>query len=227
MLSVRLARGMPDQFTTVRREGRFERLDRGSRFIGICRQLDEAEDAERLLDDARVLFPQATHYVYAWRISRPVLLQRFSDDGEPQGTAGRQVLEVLIKEGIDMAGLVVIRYFGGVKLGTGGLTRAYSQTARGALSDALPVEFVRCHTFALSTDYAVYHQLSGRLESEGYFQQTPVFGETVRWIVGAAADRTDTLREMIMNISAGGASVEPTGEKWLERESFFRDSSRS
>jgi putative IMPACT (imprinted ancient) family translation regulator len=87
------------------------------------------------------LYPEATHYVYGWRIDRPVQLQRFSDDGEPQGTAGRQVLEVILREEIDRVAIVVVRYFGGIKLGTGGLTRAYSHGARGALFDAQPIEY--------------------------------------------------------------------------------------
>ncbi len=212
---------MPDRYRTVRREGRFEFLERGSRFIGICRPIIEANDAITLLDDARNLYPEATHYVYAWRIDRPVQLQRFSDDGEPQGTSGRQVLEVLLREEIDRAAIVVVRYFGGIKLGTGGLTRAYSHAAKGALTEAEPIDIVRCQTFSLTTDYAVFHQLSGRLEMDGYFQQTPDFGASVQWIVGATEDRVDLLHELVMNISSGEAVLEPAGEMWLESSRAF------
>jgi uncharacterized YigZ family protein len=207
---------MSNRFTTVRREGRFEFFDRGSRFIGICRPIASADEAAAFLEDVRVSYPEATHYVYAWRIDRPVQLQRFSDDGEPQGTAGRQALEVILREGIDRVAIVVVRYYGGVKLGTGGLTRAYSQGARGALLDAQPVEYIRCQTFSVETDYAVYHQLSGRLEASGYFQQIPEFGASVLWVVGATDDRVASLHEMIMNYSSGEAVWKPAGEKWLE-----------
>ncbi len=216
---------MSDRFTTVRREGHFEFFDRGSRFIGICRPIASADEATALLDDARVLFPEATHYVYGWRIDRPVQLQRFSDDGEPQGTAGRQVLEVILREEIDRVGIVVIRYFGGIKLGTGGLTRAYSYGARGALLDAQPVEYIRCRTFSVMTDYAVYHQLAGRLEASGYYQQTPDFGASVRWIVGTTEDRVESLHEMVMNFSSGEAVWEPAGERWLEATMMIDESS--
>lgn len=212
---------MSDRFTTVRREGCFEFFERGSRFIGICRPIESAEDATAFLEDTRVQYPEATHYVYAWRIDRPVQLQRFSDDGEPQGTAGRQVLEVILREEIDRVAIVVVRYYGGVKLGTGGLTRAYSHGARGALFEAQPIEFIRCQTFSVVTDYSVYHQLSGRIEAGGYFQRTPEFGASVRWIVGATDDRVDSLHEMIMNYSSGEAVWEHAGEQWLESTLFI------
>ncbi len=216
---------MSDRFTTVRREGRFEFFERGSRFIGIGRPIASAEEATAFLEDMRVVYPEATHYVYAWRIDRPVQLQRFSDDGEPQGTAGRQVLEVILREEIDRVAIVVVRYFGGIKLGTGGLTRAYSYGARGALIESQPVEYIRCQTFSVETDYAVYHQLSGRIEAGGYFQQTPEFGASVRWIVGATEDRIDSLHEMIMNFSSGEAVLEPAGERWLESTFLVNPSS--
>lgn len=207
---------MADRFTTVKREGSVEFIERGSRFIGICRPIASAEEATAFLEDMRVVYPEATHYVYAWRTDRPVQLQRFSDDGEPQGTAGRQVLEVILREEIDRVAIVVVRYYGGIKLGTGGLTRAYSYGARSALIEAQPIEYVRCQTFEVTTDYAVYHQLAGRIESGGFFQETPEFGASVRWIVGATDDRVGSLHELIMNYSSGEAAWMPAGEQWLE-----------
>ncbi|NLB28303.1 MAG: YigZ family protein [Clostridiaceae bacterium] len=207
---------MTDHYRTVRREGLFELTERGSRFIGICRPLTSEEDALELQNKARQRYPEARHYVYAWRIDSPSLLQRFSDDGEPHGTGGRQLLDALLAEKIDRGAIVVVRYFGGILLGTGGLSRAYAKAARGALSKAGPVSFVRCELFMLETDYAVFHLLENRLGSAGFFQETPEYGVSVRQRVGARAGQTDELRALVMNLSAGAAILEPCGESWIE-----------
>ena len=209
---------MADQFKTVRREGVFELTQRGSRFIGICRPIETEHDAQKLLEDSRILYPEARHYVYAWRTNIPYLLQRFSDDGEPHGTGGRQLLEALLREEVDRAAIVVIRYFGGILLGTGGLSRAYAGAARGALMKAEPVQFLQCQAFLLEAAYADFHQIGGRLQMDNYFLEAPDFGVTVRQIVGATSDRVDSLRELVANMSAGNATLVPAGERWIETD---------
>lgn len=208
---------MIESFQTVRRQGTFEHTERGSRFIGLCRPILTEEDAQALLDEARVLYPEARHYVYAWRTNEPSFLQRFSDDGEPRGTGGRQLLEVLLGRSIDRAALVVVRYFGGILLGTGGLSRAYALAAREALEDAQPVTFIRCETFLLQADYADFHQLEGRLAAAGFFQEPPEFGVGVRQVVGATADRIEELRQLVMSSSAGRAVLAASGLRWIEQ----------
>ncbi len=129
------------------------------------------------------------------------------------------MLDVLLQEEIDRAALVVVRYFGGILLGTGGLSRAYSRTARGALEEAGPVRFVRCKTFLLEADYAVFYQLGGRLEAGGFFLEPAVFGVTVSQLVGATLDRVEELHALVMNLSSGQASLKAEGERWLEASS--------
>ena len=209
---------MNDHYRTVRREGSFELTERGSRFIGICRPITYEEEAVQLQADARQRYPEARHYVYAWRTDSPSLLQRFSDDGEPHGTGGRQLLDALLAEQIDRAALVVVRYFGGILLGTGGLSRAYAKAARGAVHDARPVRFIRCGTFVLETDYATFHLLEKRIAAAGFFQESAEYDHQVRQLVGAPQDRIDELRELIMNLSAGEALLEPAGDRWLEED---------
>lgn len=207
---------MSDQYKTVRRQGLYELTDRGSRFIGLCEPILSEQDALDLINSSRVRYPEARHYVYAWRTNLPCQLQRFSDDGEPHGTGGRQVLDALLQEEIDRAAIVVVRYFGGILLGKGGLSRAYSKAARGALEAALPVRFVRCQSFRLEADYPVFHQLQGRLEAGGFFLEPAIFGERVEQLVGATADRVEELRALVMNLSSGQIAFKPEAERWLE-----------
>jgi len=115
------------------RDGRGDFEDRGSRFLGsVFRMPDEAAFVAALAG-ARAKHPKARHHCWAWRLEST---HRFHDDGEPGGTAGRPMLQVLDSAGLVQAGVIVVRYFGGVKLGTGGLVRAYTAATQRALLDA-------------------------------------------------------------------------------------------
>jgi uncharacterized YigZ family protein len=109
-------------YTTLARRAEHEEVVRGSRFVALVAPLARPEDAQDLLDEARRRYPDATHHAFAMRWGQTM---RASDDGEPGGTAGRPMLEVLLKHDLDHVAAVVVRTFGGTKLGAGGLARAY------------------------------------------------------------------------------------------------------
>ena len=115
---------MRDNYRTVASSSQIELEEKKSRFIAVCRPLVNEIEANAFVSGIRQEYPDATHHVYAWILGGETILQRYSDDGEPQGTAGIPVLDVLRKNGIDQAGIVVVRYFGGTLLGTGGLVHA-------------------------------------------------------------------------------------------------------
>ncbi len=121
---------------TAQREAELEEVVQGSRFIARVRPVSSVESALELLAELRSAHPNASHHCWAYRVGEA---QRFSDDGEPGGTAGRPMLEVMLKRDLDMVAAVVVRYFGGKKLGAGGLARAYS----GAVAKALDVAGIR------------------------------------------------------------------------------------
>ncbi len=121
---------------TVAKAEQHEDVIEGSRFVGFVWPATSPEEALALLESVRRAHPEATHHCWAYRINE---VQRFSDDGEPGGTAGRPMLEVILKRQLNMVAAVVVRYYGGKKLGAGGLVRAYS----GAVSKALDRAGVR------------------------------------------------------------------------------------
>lgn len=123
--------GQPRRFPA--REGEGSHEDRGSRFLAWVFPAASEEAFERRLELAREQHPKARHHCWAWRIGQAY---RFHDDGEPGGTAGRPMLQVLEGSGLDDLGAICVRYFGGVKLGTGGLARAYSGATARALEEA-------------------------------------------------------------------------------------------
>ncbi len=124
---------MADERLTIAKPAEHEDVVAGSRFIARVKRVASPEDAAELLDAARADHPDATHHCWAYRIASEV---RFSDDGEPGGTAGRPMLEVMLKRDIDGCAAVVVRYFGGKKLGAGGLARAYGAAVARALDAA-------------------------------------------------------------------------------------------
>ena len=119
---------MKDHYLVPGQDCRTEFIERKSRFITSLRRVETQEEADAFIAEIRAEFPDATHNCVAYRIRTP-LIERFSDDGEPGGTAGMPMLDVLKKEDLYNVAVVVTRYFGGVLLGAGGLVRAYSKGA--------------------------------------------------------------------------------------------------
>jgi uncharacterized YigZ family protein len=124
--------------TTVGRDAEHLETVKGSRFLAWVRTVEDEGSARRAVEEARATFPDASHHCSAWRIGARLAAD---DDGEPGGTAGRPMLEVLLKRDLDHVAVVCVRWFGGTKLGAGGLVRAYGGTAAKAL-DAAGTRFV-------------------------------------------------------------------------------------
>ncbi len=120
-------------YTTIKEPSEFKDVIKASRFIAYLYKALTVEEAQAYLADIRKLHPDASHHCWAYRIGE---VYRFSDDGEPGGTAGRPMVEVLNKRDIDRVMAIVVRYFGGTKLGAGGLIRAYAGTVAKALDNA-------------------------------------------------------------------------------------------
>ncbi len=204
-----------EQYRTVSHYARIEIEERKSRFIATCSPLASEAEAIALLSGIRNEFPDATHHVYAWIIGGDQVLQRYSDDGEPQGTAGLPVLDALRKAGIESAGLVVTRYFGGTLLGSGGLVRAYSQAATLAVEAAGPVTLQLCQRFNLTVSYSDLELLRRRLAQAGYYLEAPRFGLDAEMIIGAPQERVPGLLMLCNDLTAGAALLEPADPAYI------------
>ena len=148
-----------DRYTTVHKEGRFEYEDRKSVFIGTAVPVSTEEEALNFITFIKKKYPDARHHVYAY-VLRENSIMRFSDDREPQGTAGMPVLDAIRKRGCTDVAIVVIRYFGGTLLGTGGLVRAYSAAAVGALEAAEIITYDIYTLTDIVVSYSDYPKIS-------------------------------------------------------------------
>lgn len=198
-------------YTTVSRKARIEMEERRSRFIGICIPVRDSAEAEEHLRACRAEHPEATHVVFAWQTALPERQGRFSDDGEPQGTAGLPVLDVLRKREVDQAQILVVRYFGGILLGAGGLVRAYSKAASMALDAAVPLRMELRHRVRLTAPYDVYDRLRYALDQAGFYQEVPQFGMDAEWVAASSRERLPELLELAASISAGAVLSEEVG----------------
>lgn len=153
--------GSMSDFYTIADYGSDEFTEKKSKFIGYIKHIETEEEAAAFISEIKGKHWDAKHNVYAYVIGENGTTQRSTDDGEPAGTAGRPVLEVIKGENLTNVVVLVTRYFGGVLLGTGGLVRAYGKAAKMAIEAAKIVRPVRMKTVAICADY----DLMGKIQN--------------------------------------------------------------
>ena len=190
----------PPGYRTLAGPGSAELVIKRSRFIGHAAPLRDEAEARAVLADVQKQHAEASHHCYAYVLGRHDETQRASDAGEPAGTAGRPILETIKKEGLKNTLVVVTRYFGGVLLGAGGLTRAYGQSATAAIQAAGVVRLLPHLTYAIAVDYSWQGTLLYDLEAQALRVVGVDYAEgvTVRVLVpqGRAAEFEARLRDL-------------------------------
>jgi uncharacterized YigZ family protein len=144
-----------DKYVTIKQEAHVEFEEKRSLFIGHAIHVESEEDAAAFVKSIKKKYADATHNVWAYHLKGGIIA-RYSDDGEPQGTAGMPVLEAIRKSGVDDVCIVVTRYFGGILLGAGGLVRAYSSCTSAGLDVAGIEENVLSNVYRISFGYEKY-----------------------------------------------------------------------
>ncbi len=200
-------------YRTVRGEGRAEIEEKRSVFIGSAAFVTSEEEAWAFIERIRGEFPDARHNVYAYLL-REGSKTRYSDDKEPQGTAGIPVLEVLRKNECLDCVIVVTRYFGGILLGAGGLARAYTEAAVAALRAAEVVLRREALIYNFSCGYAEYPRLRQLLERYGATVEEPTFGAEVEIRYSIPAPEAERLLLEIRDLSGGRIVPRRCGEGW-------------
>ena len=165
-------------YITVSGESVGEYSEKRSRFIATLRHTETEEQAAAFLAEMRSTYWDARHNCYAYSMSGGTL-KRFSDDGEPHGTAGKPILDIIDGSGLTDIMIVVTRYFGGVLLGTGGLVRAYSAAAREAVANANRVKMTPCTVYKASCGYSELERLTKLIGDCGGSLENTVYTENV------------------------------------------------
>ena len=201
-----LGRIMEKGYKTISAEAKASFTERRSEFIGYIAPVSTDEEAVAFIGRIRAEHRKATHNVYAY-IVRNGNMTRYSDDGEPQGTAGAPVLDVLIKEGLTDVCCVATRYFGGILLGGGGLVRAYSHTAKIAVEAAQIKLMEQCCPVSVTVSYDLYGRLMHSLPDEGVKVTGTDFGGSVTAEMLVREDICAAFAEKITDLTNGSAVI--------------------
>ncbi|MVZ91417.1 IMPACT family protein [Microbacter sp. ANSKLAB05] len=200
--------------------------EKRSRFVAVLRRCDDEEDARALIAELRAAHPSARHHCSAFIVDVPGAsrIERSSDDGEPSGTAGTPMLDVLRGSGLTGVCAVVVRWFGGTKLGTGGLARAYSAAVSEAVDaawrDGRVAEVTRTPAWTAEVDHFVAGGLEGALRSAGARVKDVDYGRRVRLTV---AGELDVVGPILAARTSGGVEWETAGVATTENAAVRRD----
>lgn len=164
------------------------------------------------LDEIRRLNADATHNCWAYNLSGGIM--RFSDDGEPGGTAGMPIMDTLIRRGCENVIVIVTRFFGGILLGSGGLVRAYSRAASAALSQAGVVSMTPCTVLEFAVDYTRYGGVEGFIRANSTVDSIDFF-ENVRFRVTVECTKADSFAAEMVERTDGRVRPMPVGERYI------------
>ncbi|SHE48390.1 uncharacterized protein, YigZ family [Caldanaerobius fijiensis DSM 17918] len=209
---------MLSEFITVKDEGSAEIIINKSRFIGYAKYTPDEKSAHLFINNIKERHNDATHNVYAYILGDSGEIQRFSDDGEPSGTAGMPVLEVIKREQLIYVTVVVTRYFGGILLGAGGLIRAYSKGAKIAIDAAGIVKKVLHAIVKIKIDYTSLGKIQNYLSKQGLRVVDIQYSETVDLIIAVPHDKINYVNHAIMDMTYGKAKIDITGYEYYEME---------
>lgn len=208
---------MDKEYKTVEKKSFDEFTEKKSRFIGYVCPVKTQAEATEFINKIKSKHWDASHNVSAY-VLRENNIQRSSDDGEPSGTAGVPVLDVLLKEKIVDVCVVVTRYFGGILLGAGGLIRAYSHGSKIAVESGNIITMALCKVFTVSVDYSFYERLNIILDSVKANIEDTEFAENVKVIFSIKADMKDFLQNKLTEQSNGKYLINEIGEKFGKTE---------
>lgn len=181
---------------------------KGSRFIGYLAPASNEAAALAFVEDIRTRHPNATHWVYAWRIDPETT--KSTDDGEPSGTAGKPLLDRLVGHELEQTVLVVVRYYGGTKLGTGGLVRAYGGCASAAIDAAVITEREERSVFSVEVTPKLEGPVRGVVLGHSAEVVEVKWGATIHMTISVVPDQAEPLRTAIRDRTAGSARFTET-----------------
>lgn len=202
---------MDDLYFTIRQPTMVELKRKRSRFLAETCHADDLESAQENLQRIRKREHGASHHCYAYRVGLPGdTAYKYSDDGEPSGTAGRPIHDVVLGRDVTNVLVVVTRYFGGTKLGTGGLTRAYSDAARMAMDKSGRRENYITDILRVSIEFSLYDLVAKAVGACGAKQIQTDFSDHVELELQVRQSKAEWLKSEIVRLSGGKAQIEKT-----------------
>ena len=205
-------------YKTLHKFGVDEYIVEKSTFIGYAKPIKTEEEAIEFVNEIKKKHKDATHNVWAYTVGENMNIQRYSDDGEPQGTAGIPTLEVIKKEDLRDVVVVVTRYFGGIKLGAGGLVRAYTKGAKVGIEAGIVIEKVKYTEVKIKIEYTQLGRIQNEIMNLGFKVKDTIYSEDVELIVYSKVDDAQSLIDRMIDITSGTADVSIGEEYYLSEK---------
>jgi uncharacterized YigZ family protein len=206
-----------DGYYTPYQEAETEFTEKRSRFIGHVWRVDDEGEARRRIEETRKKYHDARHNCWCYLIHEGNIT-RYADDGEPQGTAGQPMLNVFQRRGVENVCCVVTRYFGGVLLGAGGLTRAYARAAKDTLDAAGTALVSRWTRFEIPCPYALLEQVQREIRASGGRIESADYGEFAALRAAFLPGQADAFAERLRQLSGASVGMAFAGEAYLPGE---------
>ena len=205
-------------YKTLHKIGVDEYIVEKSTFIGYAKPIKTEEEAIEFVNEIKKKHKDATHNVWAYTVGENMNIQRYSDDGEPQGTAGIPTLEVIKKEDLRDVVVVVTRYFGGIKLGAGGLVRAYTKGAKVGIEAGIVIEKVKYTEVKIKIEYTQLGKIQNEIMNLGFTVKDTIYSDDVEIIVYSKVEDVESLKDRIIDITSGTADVSLGDEYYLSEK---------
>ena len=206
---------MKEKLRVVYEGGEGEIIEKKSRFIATVLPVSSEEEALGFIEEMKKKYWDATHNCYAFVVGENMDIQRFSDDGEPSGTAGKPMLDILLGEEVHNTAVVVTRYFGGTLLGTGGLVRAYGRAVKEGLDNSVIIEKQYGVLLEIRTDYTGLGKIQYQLGQREIDILDSIYAEDVRVQALVPVSRVEEIEKSITQVTGG------KGVMRRERELYF------
>ena len=206
-----------DSYITLKELGEYYFEDRKSQFFGFAKPVKAEQEALDFIQNIKKKYPDARHWVYAY-VLRENSTMRFTDDREPQGTAGMPVLDVIRKNGVTDTVIVVVRYFGGILLGTGGLVHAYTEAALGALKNGKIIKYDTFTVLSIEVSYSDYQKIGNILSDFDFCTDDTEYSENVVILGNVISDSYEELCRKLAETTSGRCKIEFLDKKYDFRE---------
>ena len=207
-------------YKTVKIEGFGTYEEKKSRFLGYSRHTESEEEVNAFLTEIRKKYYDASHHCYAFVSGKNGETARSSDDREPSGTAGHPILSVIQKAGLTDTTVIVVRYFGGTLLGTGGLVRSYTKAAQEALRASLVIEKYEAEMLTVVLDYSLYGTVQAFLAAEKMDPSSAEFTDVVTIRLPVPLEEAPGITAKLTDLTQGRAKIERNEKHlWLEKTS--------
>ncbi len=207
-------------YFTVKGSATSEFQEKKSTFIGYIKRVNTEEEAKNFVNEIKSMHKEATHNVYAYIVGENKGIQRYSDDGEPQGTAGIPVLEVIKKNDLTDVAVVVTRYFGGILLGGGGLIRAYSKGASSAIEEAGIVEKVKGLKLRFTLEYDLIGKIQYLCGTNNWHIEDTIYTDKVELSLFTEVENKEIIIADFVEATSGKVTICEEDEEYLFKEGY-------